>query len=595
METKTTSQIWDLDVIFPGGSKSVSFDHFLTTLAADIDAMREKFSLHDARTIPWMVDAVLRIQDLSARMRQAGAYVSCLNAQDVFDSEAKLLTGRTTRLSAALTALFNQLEASLVAMTDLDFQTLLNNESISPIRFALEERKRRALDKLGSESETLISDLAVDGYHAWEDLYNLVVGRMTLTVNDEQGQPVTLSMGQASNKMSSPDRRVRESVFAKWESAWAAESELAASALNHLAGHRLTVYQHRKWNNVLKEPLDINRMQQATLDSMWSAIVANKTPFVKFLERKAELLGVEKLSYADVDAPLGNASHVYTYDEARNFIVTHFARFDPNMARFADTCFENRWIEAEDRPGKRPGGFCTSFPVSNETRIFVTFSGTPSNLATLAHELGHAYHQHVMRGLPQLAQNYAMNVAETASTFAEAIVADASVRDAGTKADRIALLEDKVGRSIAMFMNIHARFLFETRFYAARKQGLQSAQALNTLMQEAQKEAYADALSSYHPHFWASKMHFYITRVPFYNFPYTFGYLFSSGIYARALAEGAQFAEKYVDLLRDTGRMQVEDLAAKHLGVDLTKPDFWIAAVQLAVNDAHVFLAETAV
>jgi oligoendopeptidase F len=214
-------------------------------------------------------------------------------------------------------------------------------------------------------------------------------------------------------------------------------------------------------------------------------------------------------------------------------------------------------------------------------------------MSTLAHELGHAYHQHVMNDMPALAQEYAMNVAETASTFAEMIVSDAAVKQASTDEERLALLEDKIQRSVAFFMNIHARFLFETEFYEERQKGLVSVEKLNEMMESAQRRAYKDALGEYHPHFWASKLHFYITSVPFYNFPYTFGYLFSSGLYAAAQREGAAFEDKYIALLRDTGSMTVEELASKHLGVDLTQPDFWQSAVDLAIADVEQFLRMT--
>jgi len=184
-------------------------------------------------------------------------------------------------------------------------------------------------------------------------------------------------------------------------------------------------------------------------------------------------------------------------------------------------------------------------------------------------------------------------VAETASTFAEMIVADALVSAAATNEERVTLLEDKLQRAVAFFMNIHARFIFETNFYEERRQGLVSAERLNELMVDAQKKAYRDSLSGYHPHFWAAKLHFYATDVPFYNFPYTFGYLFSAGIYARAKQEGLAFEDKYKALLRDTGSMSVEELAAKHLGVDLTKRDFWQGAVRMAVQDVEQFLALT--
>jgi oligoendopeptidase F len=263
------------------------------------------------------------------------------------------------------------------------------------------------------------------------------------------------------------------------------------------------------------------------------------------------------------------------------------------MAKFAQQAFEERWIEGEDRPGKRPGGFCTSFPENHQSRIFMTYDDSQGAVSTLAHELGHAYHQSVMNDLPFMVQNYAMNVAETASTFAEMIVADAALKNAQTDEERIVLLENKLQNAISFFMDIHSRFLFETRFYDERKKGSVSAERLNDLMLQAQKDAFHNTLDEYHPHFWASKLHFYSTGVPFYNFPYTFGYLFSAGVYAKALEEGTSFAAKYDALLRDTARMTTEELASKHLGVDLTQPEFWQSAVNMAVADAEEFLRLT--
>jgi oligoendopeptidase F len=223
----------------------------------------------------------------------------------------------------------------------------------------------------------------------------------------------------------------------------------------------------------------------------------------------------------------------------------------------------------------------------------MTYSGTADNVSTLAHELGHAYHQYVMDDLPALSQEYAMNVAETASTFAELIVSDSAMKTAVDKEEKLGLLEDKIQNAVAFFMNIHARVLFETRFYEQRKLGIVPVEKLNSLMVEAQREAYNGALGEVHPHFWASKLHFYITSVPFYNFPYTFGYLFSAGIYARAQQEGPAFADRYVQLLRDTGRMTVEELAQKHLGVKLDEADFWRDAVELTTKDIDLFLELT--
>jgi len=591
---KQLPQQWDLDVLFPGGSQSPQFASFLDGLEADVEKLRglaadPHGSWEDHSRFVSMLDEV---QSIAVRLKQAGAFISCLTAQNVKDEPAKLLAGRVKRISAGYASALAKWEEHLLSMDEAAWQSLLQLEPVQPIAFPLNERRRRAKEKLPPDQEILATDLAVDGYHAWQDLYNAVVGRMTISV-EKDGELVSLSVGQAANLMQHPDRNIRAAVFAKWQEAWAKEAELCAQALNHLAGFRLALYRHRGWDSVLREPLEIGRMSEKTLDAMWQAIENRKDRLVAYLERKAKLLGVEKLSWHDVSAPIGTNARQVSYEEAASFILEQFGRFSPKLAEFTRQAFEEAWIEAEDRPGKRPGGFCTSFPVSRQSRIFMTYAGNAQNVSTLAHELGHAYHQHVMWDLPPLAQNYAMNVAETASTFAEMIVADAAVKHAETDEERLVLLEDKVQQTVAFFMNIHARFLFEKNFYEERKKGLLSVDALNQLMLEAQKQAYRGALAEYEPHFWASKLHFYITSYPFYNFPYTFGYLFSLSVYARAMREGAGFAEKYDALLRDTGRMTVEELAQRHLGEDITAVSFWQTAVDLAVADIEEFLRLT--
>lgn len=575
---------WDLDVLFPGGSESPQYVAFLDQLETDIAALQEKIERKAAFS-----DLVEIVQSIAVRMKEAGSFISCLTAQDVKDEQAKLLGGRVKTLSAAYGSALTKWEEQLLHIEESDWQVLLQDEQIKPVAFPLDERRRRAKERLSPEQEVLANDLAVDGYHAWQDLYNAVVGRMQIPI-EVDGEVRQLSVGQAQNMMQSADRNVRAHVFDKWQEAWAKEAELCAQSLNHLGGFRLNLYRHRGWDSVIREPLDIGRMSEQTLDAMWQAIENRKDRLVAYLERKAKLLGLEKLSWYDVMAPIGTTSKKIPYDKGASFILEQFSRFSPKLADFTQNAIEKGWIEAEDRPGKRPGGFHAGFPESKQSRIFMTYAGNAQNVSTLAHELGHAYHQYVLSDMPPLTQNYAMNVAETASTFAEMIVFDAAVKNAATDEERIVLLEDKLQHTVAFFMNIHARFIFEKDFYEQRKKGLVSVNTLNQLMLDAQKTAYRDALADYEPHFWASRLHFYITSYPFYNFPYTFGYLFSLSVYARAMQVGPGFAEKYDALLRDTGRMTVEELAKLHLEVDVTTVEFWQVAVDLAVADIDEFL-----
>jgi oligoendopeptidase F len=211
---------------------------------------------------------------------------------------------------------------------------------------------------------------------------------------------------------------------------------------------------------------------------------------------------------------------------------------------------------------------------AQQSRIFMTYSGTMNNVFTLAHELGHAYHSYEMRDLPVFAQQYRMNVAEMASTLAEMVIIDSMIQQSQDKQIQFTLLDNKLQRAIIFLMNIQARFLFELDFYQERRKGFVLAKDLNFLMEKAQRKAFSETLIEWHPHFWVAKQHFYLTEVPFYNFPYTFGYLFSQGIYAY-LKQKKGVEEAYASLLRDSGSLPVEELAYRHLEVKLEEPYFW--------------------
>ncbi|MED4225808.1 M3 family oligoendopeptidase [Neobacillus cucumis] len=596
MKATIYSEVWNLDVIFPGGSDSPELEKFLLETEENIRCFEAKVNSwepqNSLKDTHYLMELLGDYEQASKKLTQAGAYIGCLLAQNTKDKKAYSLDAKITSLNAVFNTALGSLDHHLTLIDDDVWLQLTAAEPLKDLSFVLTENREKAKEKLSKEEEALISTLEVDGYHSWGQLYDLIVSKIKIPFV-EDGEKIQLSVGQAFNKFSNPDRVVRAAVFKNWEQAWSNHADLLAKALNHLAGFRLNVYEKRGWEDVLKEPLRINRMEKVTLETMWSVISENKQKLVEYLERKAKLLGVKKLSWFDLDAPYGKTTTQVSFQEGASFIEQNFALFGEKLAEFTNHAFEERWVEAEDRPGKAPGGFCTYFPVKEQSRIFMTYSGTPSNVSTLAHELGHAFHSYAMRDVPFLNCHYAMNVAETASTFAEMIVADAAVKNAKNIEEKLVLLDDKIQRTVALLMNIHARFLFETRFYEERKGGTVSTNQINELMLAAQKEAYGEALEQYHPLFWASKLHFFITDVPFYNFPYTFGYLFSLGIYARAIEEGKGYEEKYMALLRDTASMQVEDLAWKHLQVDLTQKDFWEKAVGICVADIGEFLELT--
>lgn len=591
----TYSLNWDLDSIFSGGSDSPALNERLEQLEKQINTYYQCVNQwdHSVSTNDELTTLIKQQETITEGFSQCNSYITALLSANVKDTQAKLLSGKLYALLPRWQSADTILSKKFAEISDNNWQTLLQTDEFSLIAFRMNEIRRDGHRLLSEAEENIINTLSLDGLNAWSSHYDTIVGTIVIPF-EENGKVTDLSAGQAFNKMmGDPDPLVRGKLFIAWEKAWQEKTSLLSDTLNHLDGFRLSTYKLHGMNDYLQKPLEYNRLKKETLDVMWATIQKNKQPLVDYLTRKANLFGKEKMEWQDQDAPiiLGDLKEkTFTFDEAASFIIENFQKFSPKMATFAQSAFEKSWIEAEDRPGKRPGGYCTELPETQESRIFMTYSNSVNEVATLAHELGHAFHSSVMWDLPALNRDYAMNVAETASTFAELIVADATLKAAKTKEEKINLLDTKLQNALAMFMNIHSRFIFENRFYSARQEGLVSEEEITQMMVEAQKEGYHDALATYHPHFWAAKLHFFIDDVPFYNFPYTFGYLFSLGIYAYANKKGTSFEQEYIELLRDTASMTTEELAQKHLGVDLTKPDFWQAGIDMVLEDINSFM-----
>lgn len=575
---------WDLERFFKEKGQKEDFTRFVKDISEKLSAL-DPLVKHPSS----LAEAISLSQEIAAKSAELGAFIHCLLAEDTTNSHALRFQGDLQMLQARFENLSTLLDETLRTLDEKGFHALLKNPLCQNLSFPLCERKDLAQDKLPYELESLITNLSIDGYHGYSQLFYVLHGKLKFPMNDEKGSLEHLSISQIDNKIASKDRRTRVQAFSIYKQIFKEHESHFAEVLNHIGGFRLQVYEKRGWDHVLKEPLTANRMHAETLSSMWKAIKTHISPFVDFLNKKASLLGLKKLSWHDVDTPITKSTLTIPYQEASEFIIKQFEKYSPKMGIFSRRALQDGWVEAEDRKNKSAGGFCVGLPLKKESRIFMTYSGTQYNVATLAHELGHAYHNEIIFAHPYFAQNIKMNVAETASTMAEMIVSDAALSQATRKEHKIALLDDKISRSIAFFMNIHARFIFEQAFYQERKEGYVLPERLCSLMEAAQREAFGDALEEWHPHFWASKMHFYFTDVPFYNFPYTFGYLFSLGIYTLLKHDTKAFEKRYDAILYDTPLMTSEELAKKHLNVDLTKTTFWEMAVKEAVKDVSLF------
>ncbi|MEW5994896.1 MAG: M3 family oligoendopeptidase [Candidatus Zixiibacteriota bacterium] len=586
---------WDIECIFPGGSESQQYAEYRAKVKKAIQEaesmLRALPDKVDDRSQKAWVDFILKLQSLIEEIELVMSFAAMLTSQNVDDAKGHAIVGEGDEYHARWQKLMAELEGRSLKVGDTEWEKLVSTPDLQPIRYYLDELRRIAKSKLPVEQESLALDLAVSGYHAWKRLYDKMAGdlRADFTEDDETKK---LSLGQLASKLAHPDRAVRKQSFEKWVGAWQPHAEWAAMALNAQAGFRLSLYDRRGWRSPLFEPLTFARMKQETLDTMWR-VIERETPRLKpYIDAKKKLLGIDKFSWFDQFAPCGKMDRLYGFDESGEFILENVKPFSDHLAEFVKMALEKRWVEAEDRPGKAGGGFCTGTGPLRQSRIFMTYSGTFGNLLTLAHELGHAYHSWVLKDKPFFATEYPMNLGETASIFSETLVIDAALEQATDPQEKIMLLDQKLQAAYTMFCDIHCRYLFDSAFYRERKNGIVQKDRLNEMMLEAQKRAFAGMLddSGYHPLFWCTKLHFFITDVPFYNFPYTFGYLFAGGVYDRARREGRAFADKYRALLADTGSMSTEDVARKHLGVDLTKEDFWLDAVNRQLEPVGEFV-----
>ena len=584
---------WELDSLYPS-PESAEFrgliDEYAASIAAlstDVAGLTEPAAAHAAA---W-ADSLERLSEIRTSGSSLRSYIGCHAAADAGNPGFQQLEAKMAALAPDVTALELLFEVAFGQISDDDREAFIAAEPrLQDWRFYIDEAARSFALRLPDGLEQLFAELSVDGLGGWSRLYDRISGALRIRVM-EKGRVVEKSVGQVQWDM--PDRSQRKANFYAAEIAWASITDVCADAVNHIAGSRLTKYR-RLGVDHLTVPLRLNRLDRQSLEAMNSVIDARSDKLVGYLEEKARWVGVDQLAWYDVGAPLPVRVEgaELTWDEACDTVTQTLAEFSPGFGTFAAASLRDRWVEAEDRPGKRQGGFCTDLPLQKQSRIFMTFTGSADSMATLAHELGHAYHTYLLRDAPPLLRDYPMNLAETASTFAEAVVGQRRLENAAGDAERLSILEAQCGDAASFLMNLRCRFLFEHEFHRRRADGELTADDLSALMLEAQTTAFRGALDpdAMNPLFWASKLHFYIDDWPFYNFPYTFGYLLSLGLFAEGKESPDDFPGRFDRFLTLTGRMTSEDAVREGFGYDLREPTFWNRAMDEVDRRVDAFL-----
>ncbi|MCO5177614.1 MAG: M3 family oligoendopeptidase [Thermomicrobiales bacterium] len=585
---------WDMSVVYPD-LQSPEFEAGFQSLVERTDALTALFDTHGvgaqpAATAPddtvAAVEAVVTaLNDLVDFASTLGAYVHAFVTTDTRDAVAQ---GANSRLEQQYTRL-SLLETRFTAWIGaLDVDALIAGSTIAADHaFALRQIARSAQHQMSPDEESLAAELSLSGSAAWTKLQGNVSSQVLVPI-ERDGETVELPMSAVRNLAYDADRDVRRSAYEAELAAWRRVDVPIAGALNAIKWEYATLAKRRGWSPPLAVSLFDSHIDQQTLDAMMTAAREAFPDFRRYLHDKAHLLGLERLAWYDLFAPVGASSRTWNWDAATAFVVERFAGFSPRMGALAERAFSERWIDAEPRVGKRDGAYCMPLR-RDESRVFANFQPSFSGMSTLAHELGHAYHNLNLAGRTALQREMPMTLAETASIFCETVIRDAVLAESD-RAEQLAIIEASLQGNCQIVVDITSRFLFEQAVFDGRVERELSVAELCDAMTTAQRETYGDGLDdvALHPYMWAAKPHYYSGGRAFYNYPYMFGLLFGLGLYARYRQDPAGFPERYDALLSSTGLADAATLAAQ-FGIDLHAVDFWRASLDIIRGDIERF------
>ena len=578
------NSVWNLDVLYKGFE-----DENYGKDMARFQSLVEKFNSFaknlsqctDAKAA--LVEGLTMEEELHDLVGKMAGYANLRQAANTKDQEAGSKMGQILGIYSGLagaTAAFEQWASNLPDLMELVEQ----DETLKSYKFLISNLKENSRHLLPGMGEEILAKMEISGSEAWSDLQSYV----TSTVPVHYNGGVT-NLSAIRNMAYDADPQVRKAAYEAEIACYKQIEAPVAFALNSIKLETLTDCQLRGHTSPLDRTLEKAHMERATLEAMLEAMQEYMPHFRRYLRAKAKALGHEGgLPWYDLFAPMGGNSSKWTTQQTRDYLVNLFAGFDKELSDMVAEAFDNEWIDFYPRDGKRGGAFCSSIRSIGQSRILTNFDGTFSDVVTLAHELGHAFHNRCIRDHRPLNHGYSMPVAETASTFNECVVMAAAIQDAKDPGEKLALIESQLQDATQIICDIYSRFLFEKSVFENRPTQFMHADRLCQLMTEAQKQSYGEGLDEQvmHPYMWVCKSHYY--GPTFYNFPYAFGGLFARGLYARYEQEGPSFVPKYKKLLYTTTIANAEDVA-KVADIDLTDKNFWRGGLQMIVDQIDLF------
>jgi oligoendopeptidase F len=578
---------WDLSNVYPG-LDSAEYDAAVASIGEQIGELDRMLTeavgapLHHAGSLAAVLgEAIARINQLIIDVRTHGAYINSFVSTDSRNMAARTRLSEFERVRVEFSAASTRFTQWVGSLGDALDEAIVANDLTEQHAFILRETADQAKYLMSEAEERLASELSLSGGNAFAKLQGTVTSQLTAPFALD-GETKSLPMTALINLKTHPDESVRRRAWETENEAWKSVEEPLAFAMNGVKGETITLNNHRGRTNPLHAPLDFARMDRATLDAMLEAMHDSFPTFRRYWHAKAKLIGKERLAWWDIAAPVGSLDKVYTWDETRSFILENFGTFSPGLAAWAQRAFDENWMDVPPREGKRAGAFCMGVPGVKESRILLNFDGSLDQISTVAHELGHGWHNECIyqAGTTALNAQTPMTLAETASIMCETIVMQAVLKKAENVQQELGILETQLQGEAQVIVDIYSRYLFESELFERRAKSEVSAADLNEMMLNAQRATYGDGLDErfLQQYMWTWKPHYYSPAMPFYNFPYAFGLLFATGLYAIYKERGSAFVPDYNRLLASTGEARAADLAAR-FGIDIRSKAFWAASL----------------
>jgi pepF/M3 family oligoendopeptidase len=583
-----------MTVVYPS-LQSPEFEAGYRSVCEGIEELAKLFDQHGVRrsdpapldneTVRAFDQIIAHYNALLEETGTVGAYIRSFVTTDSRDDLAQAKLSEFQQQIVRLSQLGTRFTAWIGS---LDVDGLIERSGVAKEHeFMLRKARERAEHLMSPAEEELAAELNVSSGSAWSKLHGNVTSQLTVPIILE-GKKQELAMSVIRNLAYEPDRNVRRRAYEAELKGWERVALPLAAAINSIKGEVNTLAKRRGWGSALDLALFDSNIDRQALDAMMEAARESFPDFRRYLRAKARALDVDVMAWYDLFAPVGKEVKVWEYDQATEFIVQQFGTYSSTMSDFAARAFREQWVDAEPRQGKRDGAFCMPLR-KDESRVFSNYKPSFGGMSTLAHELGHAYHNVLRSTRTMLQRTTPMTLAETASIFCETIVRQAALQDSDEQ-EQVAILEASLQGSCQVVVDISSRFLFESRLFEQRQKRELSVDELNNLMLDAQRETYGDGLDSetLHSYMWAMKPHYYSTGLSFYNFPYMFGLLFGLGLYAQYQQDPGGFKTGYDDLLSSTGLADAATLAGR-FGIDIRTPDFWRASLDIIRDDIALF------